>query len=265
MTWATSTRSSDAWKIDTGINTPHQAALEALILPEGIADAGALQTTAATAAGHRADWIAATQQLNSLIITPWQHGEPLRRRQVGRVLTAQAAQAILAEQAAGHAAMLAFLLPADNPAQLVKKLNQLATAIPHIKLTQAISTAQAFASHEGVKLFLRAESVNHATGDQHQATAADSIISLSEAVASDTDPVAVLNEFSSRRAARHADQIAALTAPSGLVEWALYLSEDIDSQLQSITTPDATAPYSAAFAFLGDVAALASLKGELGL
>ncbi|MDP2548908.1 hypothetical protein [Oceanobacter sp. 4_MG-2023] len=268
MTWQATTRTPATWATDPGITGQQQFALAGLVVPDDVTTANSLASTAAASAANRANITAARQSMATAIITPWATGTPERGRSVAFSLTPDTVQTKLADQSAGFDAMLAFVLPADTAAQLAQKLATLNTALPSPKLSAAWRTATAYASHETEKYYLANEpeplTTTH-TGGQREHDTADTIISLSEAVASDTNPADRLAAFANQRAQRHADQTAAITGYGGAIEWALYLAGDLATQLASITPPDTAAPYSAGFAIYGTADQLAPLKQELGL
>ena len=269
--WKKTVRNSPAWASDSGILISQSSALSAAVLPANIAEQGSLQGSADVSA--RAELNAYRQELAVVCITPWNSGEPDRSAQsMASTLTPESAQRILSDHAAAYDAVLAFLVPADNEIQLKTGLATLNTALPSVQLEQALRHAEALTTHDKDKRFISQDADNLAsdtavqmTGPGSQLNTADQVVSVSEAVAGDTDPVAILENFISGRASRHQQQANAMAAYGGAVDWALYLTGDIPAQLESVSAPSQQAPMCVLFAYLGSANALAPLKAEVGL
>jgi len=269
--WQSVVRTSPVWAYDTGILPSQRSALTAAVLPDNIAELGSLQGSADTSTRSELD--AYRQKLAMVCITPWNAGEPDRSAlSMASTLTPETAQSILSDHAADYDAVLAFLVPADNATQLTTSLQSLNTALPSVLIEQALRHAEALTTHDNDKVFinqdadnLAAESVGQMTGPGSQLTDAEQVVSVSEAVADDTDPVAVLQDFISARAERHQEKAAAMAAYGGSIDWALYLTGDIPAQLESVSAPSPQAPLCVLFAYLGSADALAPLKAEVGL
>ncbi len=268
MDWKSASRNQQGWVTDVGISSQQQALLSALVVPSELAVSGSLSEQADTSAGNRIFFDHAASQLSTIAILPWHSGNNDGGRSVSGSLSAESAQNLLANASAGYPAMIAFIIPADNADQLAQKLTALNTVIPSVKLTQAIRIAEAIAKHEAEKLLIQADTevlntVDRALREEYRAQ--DYVISVSEAVASDTSPTELISGFAQSRAQRRADQVSGLNSINGSVEWAVYLQGDLQTLLSEISTPNASAPYSAAFAFMGMPEALAALKQELSL
>ncbi|MCD8522559.1 MAG: hypothetical protein LRY66_06080 [Saccharospirillaceae bacterium] len=268
MMWNKVNRSLSPWVVDPGICNQQSDILNTLVLPSDISIISGLSEIAKNSAKNRIYIDAESIGLDSVAILPWHSGNNDDGRSLSGSFSAEAAQDLLANASAGYPAMIAFIIPADNADQLAQKLAALNTVIPSVKLTQAIRIAEAIAMHDTEKFLIQADTevlntVDGALREEYREQ--DYVISVSEAVASDTSPLALLSSFAQSRAQRRADQISGLNSISGHVEWAVYLQGDLPTLLSEIDTPNAAAPYSAAFAFMGKADALATLKQELGL
>ncbi len=269
--WRSAVRSSPVWAFDSATLASQSSGLSAVILPENIAESGSLQGSIDISA--RAEINAYRQTMDIICITPWNAGVPDRSAlSMASTLTPETAQSILADHAAGYAAVLAFLVPADNAAQLADSLRALNSAVPSVQLQQALRHAEALIDHDKNKIFINQDEDNLAyvtngqmTGPGTQLNDAGLVVSLGESVAGDTDPVAILQEFLSARSNRHQQQAAAMATYGGSVNWALYLDGDIPAQLESVTVPSPEAPLCVLFAYMGSAGALAPLKAEVGL
>lgn len=268
MGWKSTSRNQQGWVTDVGISSQQQALLSALVVPSELAVSGSLSEQADTSAGNRVLFDNVVSQLSTIAILPWHSGNNDGGRSVSGSLSAESAQHLLTNASAGYPAMIAFIIPADNADQLAQKLTALNTVIPSVKLTQAIRIAEATAKHDAEKLLIQADTEVLNTVDgalRKEYRAQDYVISVSEAVASDASPTELLSGFAQFRAQRRADQVSGLNSINGSVEWAVYLQGDLPTLLSEISTPNAAAPYSAAFAFMGMPESLAVLKQELSL
>lgn len=264
MTWQTTTATAPAFSTAAGQNSALKNALSSVSVPVSPAESGSLQSTAA-ADTTRTDLnqYAAIQQIT---VTPYTHGgfNGSKHSMAWHLSTADA-QAIVAESArrAGWPAVVLVMLQADQIAAFNNQLQQLAATIPQHNIRTAARRAQALNSHDQEKLFIKS------SADQTAATAhwrtyrhAENVAAIAEAIASDTNPAALLTEYKNRR-----DNDIAETAPgnSGTIPAALYLTGDIYSQLNAITPPYPAAPLTAIFGWAGSVEDIAAIKGELGL
>lgn len=264
MNWQTTTATAPAFTTTTGQNSALKSALSSVVVPATAAESGSLQSGAETDTTRTdLNQYAALQQIT---VTPYTHGAHNGSKQsMAFYLSTEDAQAAVASAAkrAGWPAVVLVLINADQISNFTNSLQQLADVLPLPAIRATLRRAQALATHENEKRFIKAPADlpavrAHWRTYQH----AENCAAIAEAIASDTSPADILNEYKNRRAAEINESD---TLPGGNVGQAIYLTGDIAAQLQAITPPYPAAPLTAIFGWAGTVEELAQIKQELNL
>lgn len=262
--------------LDVSFNTEHQNALGAVSLPENIATANALAESAKTDAERRSVLTEYANQLEYLVIDPWQRGTSAQSKQsaVFYLSPTEANEILVAalDQRGWKQAVL-FMLTGATPLVLAQSIENLLAVFPVGPLQKCWRHANTLATHESDKLFIKAGSELFAQTQLEQFSAFNGVtlarqnIATAEAIASDTDPAAILADFKTRRSAALqtlADDIGALEG--GQISYVLSLTgEDLSNELEAISPPDVNAPMCVLFAVGGTADAVAPLQEALSL
>lgn len=178
--------------------------------------------------------------------------------------TADAQNAVAAyARRAGWQSVILVMVQADQISNFHTSLQQLAAALPLPAIKACTRRALALNTHDQEKLFIKAPADLPAVPAHWRTYGhAENVAAIAEAIASDTSPVDILNEYKNRRAAEINESD---TMPGGNVGQAMYLTGDIAAQLQAITPPYPAAPLTAIFGWAGTVEELAPIKQELNL
>lgn len=264
MNWQTTTATAPAFTTTAGQNSALKNALSSVVVPATAAESNSLQSNAA-ADTTRAD-LSQYESLQQITITPYTHGafNGSKHSMAWHLSTEDAQNAVAAYASrAGWQSVILVMVQADQISNFHTSLQQLAAALPLPAITACKRRALALNTHDQEKLFIKAPADlpavrAHWRTYQH----AENCAAIAEAIASDTSPADILNEYKNRRAAEINESD---TLPGGNVGQAIYLTGDIAAQLQAITPPYPAAPLTAIFGWAGTVEELAPIKQELNL
>lgn len=273
--WQTANTALNTELAQADVNQSLAQSLAQITVPVNIAETGALQPDGARD-NRRAD--IANLPVTTLLVSPWNCGEfSGQKSNMDFYLSPGDACQKMAVQFNHQLFESATLIlcAADNVGQLVKKLALLVQSLPDQQLAQALRRAEVLAQHENGKRFIR-QGVQALSADKtldslalfkpYQSALAN--ISLSEALASDSNPVELLSDFIQRRNGRYAQIRQGLDDLNnrGALDYVLALSgNDLAGQLSVIDTPEPQAPFSVLLAFAGRAEALAEINQVLGL
>lgn len=260
---------------DHSFNSSLVAALAGSTLPVALAEANELAADAEQDAQRRDALSAYAQQLHCLSFDPWQHGNGGNKRSLARQLSPTTALEQL-QSALEHQDWQACLVLVITGAQLddwVLTLQQAETALALPEIQRCKRHAMALATHDTDKLFIAAASpmATQTQANQWPAlgdlTAVQQNLAYSEALATDTNPVAQLADFNARRQQRLADLRQQLneaqTANNATVQ-VLHLQGDfLAAQLADNPVPDSNAPWTLMVALGGTTDAVQPIHEAL--
>jgi hypothetical protein len=215
-----------------------------------------------------------TKDLELIVISPWINGTLVRDRQSMRqVLTSKDALMELSNQCefTDWQASVVLLVTASNESEFSTKIEQVETGLG---LVSALPLRQSKAAKEHEKNKLNNVSfplVNNVKNNlsglcELSMNKALKALSVSTAVASDVDPVVMLNDFKSKRSNMYDEIKTSLSqiATQDIAN-AVYVSGNVAEQLNQLTPPDEQAPFCVVWAFGGNEGQLAGLKAGLSL
>ena len=255
-----------------------RSALTGAVVPDNLAVVNDYSESATDDMDRRTSLDAFSWPLECIVIDPWRYGDSAASKQNANFyLSSVDAIAMLKrnlEVVTWEAAVICLVTGA-TPSVLADSLALLLAAFPNQPLQQCYRHAKALATHDSDKLFLKAESLNKSravTLEQLDAFSAVSMarqsVAVAEAVASDTDPAALLDDFKTRRAERLADLNSAVNGitASDAFSYVLSISGDyLGDELIGHTVPDQNAPLCCVLAIGGSREAVAPLQEVFGL
>ena len=270
MNWTTSTVTPNTALTDATTSQALKSALASVASPTNVATANPTQ---ATAQSDNRTALVRVGQLETLAVTPWSDGIfSGTKRSQSFYLSASDAQAKMNKLLANTGWQSAFLIMAmaDSETQLLEALQQINTALPMPEAAAAIRRAQALADHEKTKRFSPGEQVKNsdkkaaATIANDQTIAAQNI-AVTDAIATDQEPTAILANFIQRRTARLQEIAEALNATGGEITYTMKISGNIKTAFDGITPPNEQAPLACVFAIGGTTDQMAALYEVTGL
>lgn len=273
--WISKSLSLNTVWFDSAFNSELKGAVDTAIMPGNIALPGEKQAPANSDSNRDLSQLASECELVS--ITPWSNGAATGNKQnMNWVLSATDAQEILAQQLKLFPwdGAVCFMVLADNASLFAFALDGLKQALPLHSVIQAYEQAKKLSEHEkektfvpGIKLDERQRSQFDALGYETQAAMQN--LSISQAIASDTDPATMLGDFRSKRSQRLADIQATLSdhaSQGGSIDYVLNLTgPDLADEVSKTTPPNDHAPYSCLFCLGGSNDQLAPIREALSL
>lgn len=240
-----------AW-LDISFNAQFKTALDAVVMPTNKATANASASAAGTDAGRRSTLDAFKNPLESIAITPWRHGEfNGNKNSMGFVLSPLNAQKELAKQISlvSWESALVFIVYEDNPARLIQSINELLAIFPDRHIEAALRRATHLDQHEHEKLFIKVDAAHDKKTTTMQKLGAFkpllptvNNVAISEATASDDDPIILLTDFKTKRVDRLAaiqSDILSITDQQGFIRYVLHLSGGkLSEKLDNILPPN---------------------------
>lgn len=273
--WAsTAYTPSPDWLI-TSFNDQLSAVLNTFVAPSNVAESHSLKSSADTDA--KRDLTPMLEGIEVVMVSPWDNGSHAGNKQnMNWYLSAPDAQGVLENQLPNYAweGCVCFCVLADTPALFSVGLDALIRVFPNHNLIRAKSHSDALINHDSDKLFIPAVENEHRQKALVEQAAFDlSIVrqnlSISQAVASDIDPVLMLSDFKAKRVARLLEiksGVTEIAAQSGPIQYILNLtSSDLASELSKVTAPNDHAPLCCLLAVGGTNQALAPLRKVLNL
>lgn len=251
------------------------SALAAKTAPQNIAISG---DTAADALADQNKKQSLVDQLikdiQLIVISPWKNGTLVRDRQSMRqVLTSKDALIKLSNQCefTDWTASVLLLVTASNESDFLSKIEQVETGLG-LENTLPVRQSKAAKENEKNKLnnvsFPQVNCVKNNLNGLCKLSMNEALkaLSLSGAVASDVDPVSMLNDFKNKRSNLYQDittSLGEITAKD--IASAVYVSGSVAQQIKQLTPPDEQAPFCVIWAFGGSADQLAGLKTGLSL
>jgi len=277
--WTSANLQLPATWLDTVFNTQLKTAINAAILPINKATPNQSAMNASADATRRDNLNLLKKNLDTVIITPWQHGQfSDNKNNLNFWLSPEDAQNYLSmhlTELAWESALL-LMVTADTTTQLTQSLNNLLAVFPDSDLEKSLRHATALSTNDNDKLFtsgIKHDRKKSLSIEQLKAFTALSSssqnIAISEAIASDDNPLTMLSDFKLKRATR-LDEIKTavtnLSSQNGLINYAFHLSGvDLPTSLNNTIPPNPNAPLCCLLAIGGTAVNLQPLLTVVGL
>lgn len=211
-------------------------------------------------------------------VTPWSHGEfSGSKRNMGWYLSPLDAQAAVQKALSlrNWDSAVLIMMMADNEDQLFQQLQSVSESFPCAEVSAAMRRADALSRNEAEKRFMAGDEVP-SIADRSLASisvfsgysVAAQNVAVSEAVASDESPSALLNSFIGKRVSRlqKISEDLLLAVSGGHIPYALSLTGgDLASKLTGVIPPNSQAPLCCIVAIGGSSVAMNKIIEVSGL